>query len=106
MSQTFKLAVPSLQKVFNLGSLHSAMHTLPLFLRDAPDTQTFMLYRDGDFLEDRFEDEQNFEVKDFSTYPIGDDDWVRENKLSLEQLLVLAADIHGQEVSKSEISLL
>lgn len=69
MSNYYRLAVLSEQKVYNLGKSYGAKDTLPILLSTLDESQDVVLYGDEShaFLEDKYEYNEGFElVSDFA----------------------------------------
>ncbi|MEK3955758.1 MULTISPECIES: hypothetical protein [unclassified Psychrobacillus] len=106
MSNLIRVADISAKKVYSLGKARNAANILPLLLSQLSLKSTqIVLYGDEShaFLEDKYEDEQNFEQNMLDSYTDDWVDWAKSNKWSLEEFNELFEVYGGNIVTPLEL---
>lgn len=107
MSNYIRVADISAKKVYSMGKAHSAASTLPLLLKQlssAKDTK-LVLYGDEShgFLDDKYEDSEEFEQISFDSYADDQVEWVKSNKWSFDEFDELFEEYGGNIVTPLEL---
>lgn len=106
MSNYIRVADLSAKKVYLLGKARSAASNLPLLLMQLSTEPTkIVLYGDEShgFLEDKYEDEENFEQILFDSHAGDSVEWVNSNKWSSDEFNELFEEYGGDIATPFEL---
>ena len=102
MAEYYRVVIPAEQKVYKLGTLHSAMKTFPLLLENEGAFQEFILYGDEThaFLQDRYEYTEDIELVDYDTIPLEKEEWLEQKSYTASEFRVVFEEFGGKLVRK------
>jgi hypothetical protein len=99
MSEYYSVAVPSMQKIYHIGTKSSAKYTLPLLIDLIVQKHDFVFYYDGGYCEDLYEDDLKFEQVDFDGIPKEHVEFAEQNMMDNKEFSLFYENFLSKETN-------